>query len=438
MAPMKRPGCAALTAALFGTSTGCASGGGSGASIVQVTPNAAFSDAPFSLTIYGAGFRPAYDVDIMGGSAGIDTGGFSAFLAPDPGGTLPRVAATGLVWQSTGQLVAQFPAGVAAGTYDVGVHDPRGQDTVKPLAFTSLGKDLMPPAINIQTPPAGSLYGAGAEVDVVFYADDGVGVVASLSWTAHTAEASFSGSCPVGGGGGPQICRFTFTAPSPPNGLEALFVDVAATDGAGNPASATLVLTLAPRPAVTAVSPTIGSTLGGEQIDVQGTNFITASGGDPGTELLVDGQPIFTTVLSPTHLVGMTAPHDAGDVPLSVSTGHAATPAGTFTFVAPAIVRLVTPASGPTPGGTPVIVVGDNFRPGGTTILFGGLPLVCPRFVSTSRIEGFAPAAAGAGAVGVAATDPVVDGNVLDNGFTYVAEADAGAPADAGCSGSGP
>jgi hypothetical protein len=433
---MKRPGCAALTAALFGSTSACTSAGRSDVAIVQVTPSAAFNDVPFSLTIDGFGFRPAYDVDIASGSAGIDAGGFSAFLVPASGSALPRVAATGVTWQSTSELVAMFPAGVVAGSYGVGVHDPRGQDTIRGEAFTSLGQDTAPPDVSIQQPASGALYGAGAEVDVLFVADDGAGAIASLGWTATTAEASLTGSCPVGSGVGPQICRFSFTAPPPSNGLEALLVVVSATDEARNEATAQAPLTLAPLPGVTSVTPRIGTALGGDQIDVEGSNFFPPTSADPGTQILVDNQPIPTTVTSGTHLVGISTVHDAGVVPLSVSTGHAATPAGSFTFVAPAVVRLVSPASGPTAGGTPVAVVGDNFRASGTTIWFGSTPLACPTFVSANRIEGWTPP--GTGVVAVSAHDPVVNGNVLAAGFSYADDADAGPPPAGGCGGSGP
>jgi len=443
MAPMKRPGCAALTAALFGTSSGCAPSGASDVTIVQVSPTAAFSDAAFSLAIVGLGFRPAYQVDVVSGSAANDTGGFAAFLTPPPGSGLPRVDATGLAWQNINLLLAQFPSGIPAGVYGVGVHDPRGRDTVEPAAFTSLGPDLTAPTISIQAPASGTLFGAGAEVDVVFFADDGIGVVAALSWMASTAEVTVSGSCPITTSSRPQVCRFSFTAPTAPNGLEALYVDAFAVDQAGNPASDRLVLALAPRPSVISVSPRIGSALGGEQIDVEGANFIVPTGSpDTGTQILMGGQPITTNVVSSTQLLGLSDGHDPGDVALSVSTGNAATPAGTFTFVAPAVVRLVNPATGPTAGGTPVAVVGDNFRDGGTTIWFGATPLVCPRFVSANRIEGWTPP--GTGIAGVMARDPIVNGNVLPAGFSYLdgvdagQDPDAGAPPDGGCGGGGP
>jgi hypothetical protein len=440
---MKRPGCAALTAALFGSTTGCGSGGGSDATIVQVSPTAAFSDAPFSLTIGGVGFRPAYQIDTVSGSAENDTGGFTAFLAPPLGSTLARVEATGLAWQTMVQIVAQFPAGIPAGSYDVGVHDPRGQDIVKPQAFTSLGPDLMAPSITIQQPAEGDLYGAGAPVNVVFFADDGVGAVATLGWKVSTAEGAVdAGSCPIASASGPQVCRFTFTAPTPPNGLEALDVDVNAVDDASNLATAHIVLALAPAPTVTSVAPRIGPTSGGFEIDVQGSDFVSPTGGPgTGTQILIGGQPISTNVVSSTQLVGFCYGHDPGDAPLSVSTGYAETPAGIFTFVAPAVVRLVSPATGPTWGGTPVAVVGDNFRDGGTTILVGGIPLGCQRFVSANRIEGLTPATPSgqALAVAVAASDPIVDGTMLQGGFTYyVDDSDGGQPPDGGCGGDGP
>jgi hypothetical protein len=452
---MKRPGCAALTAALYGTTIGCASGGGSDASIAQVTPTAAYSDAPFSITIVGAGFRPAYDVDTALGSAGLDTGGFTAFLAPHGSSGLPRVQATGLVWQSAIelwqkgiQLVAAFPAGIAAGSYDVGVHDPRGRDTIEADAFTSLGPDVTPPSVEIQQPGSGALVGADTDVDVVFYADDGFGTVASIGWRASdpTTGEMLSGSCPTTGTSGRQVCPFTLTVPTPASALDTLTLEAFAFDSVGLEGSNQVFLTLAPRPVVTSVAPRVASIYGGTEIDILGSNFVPPGIADMGTQILVDGQMISMLASTSTSLSGLLPAHDPGEVSLSVSSGKAETDAGSLTFVAPAVVRLVSPAVGPPAGGTPVAIVGDNFRAGGTTIWFGPSPLVCPRFVSPNRIEGWTPA--GTGSVGVAAVDPVVNGNMLGDGFTYRDGADGGLassgadgggglPPDGGCAGTG-
>jgi hypothetical protein len=191
---------------------------------------------------------------------------------------------------------------------------------------------------------------------------------------------------------------------------------------------------------VISVAPRIGPTAGGTTIDVEGTNFFAPAAADPGTQILIDGQAISTTFVSTTTLSGLTPAHDSGDWQLSVSTGNAGTSAGSFTFVAPAVVRLVSPLMGSLAGGTPVAVVGDNFRDGGTTISFGSRALVCARFVSPNRMEGWTPP--GAGAVDVAATDPIAGGNVLQSGFSYVDGADggpppSGPPPDGGCGGAG-
>jgi hypothetical protein len=442
---MKRPGCAALTAALYGTTIGCASGGGSDARIDQVTPAAAYSDAPFSITIVGAGFRPAYDIDTTSGSASIETGGFSAFLAPPRSSGLPRVQATGLAWQSASQLVAEFPTGIAGGSYDVGVHDPRGRDTIKAGAFVSLGRDLTPPVVTILQPASGTLVGADTDVVVSCSADDGAGTVTSFGWTVTdmmTGE-TISASCPVGPSSGRQFCQLAFTPPTPASTLDLLSLDAVAYDRVGLKGSSHSILALAPRSTVTSVEPRLGPMTGGTPIDVEGTNFLDATSTDPGTQIVVDGQPIPTTFVGTTSLIGLAPAHDPGEVPISVITANAETDAGTFTFIAPAVVRLVSPSSGPPAGGTPVAIVGDNFRDGGTTIWFGGTPLACQRFVSPNRIEGFAPS--GTGTVGVAALDPVVNGNVLPAGFTYLdgagggtpPDTDGGPPPDAGCGGTG-
>jgi hypothetical protein len=78
------------------------------------------------------------------------------------------------------------------------------------------------------------------------------------------------------------------------------------------------------------------------------------------------------------------------------------------------------PNQGPTTGGTRVVISGDDFIPGGTTVTFGGTPATVLSVADdgTEAIVSTPPHAAGP--VDVAVTTPGGTGTI-DDGFTYVA-----------------
>ncbi len=87
-------------------------------------------------------------------------------------------------------------------------------------------------------------------------------------------------------------------------------------------------------------------------------------------------------------------------------------------------------------GGTPVSIIGDNFRAGATAITFvaddaSGADLLCPVHRGPNRIDGYAPA--GSGTVAVVATDPIGGAGRLDNAFAYTDAADPGGSSADGC-----
>ena len=434
MSAMKSPGCAALTATLFGAAVGCANQEPA-AGIVSIAPASAYNDQAFAMTILGSGFRPIYQVDTTSGTATTTSGGFALSLSPTGGAGGERVEADQVTWEGSTQLEAELPAQIPAGIYDVVVRDPRGNAAVLADGFMSLGPDVTPPVVTFQQPATGTLVGGGTLVDVSLSANDRAGVneagtIASLTWMVTGPDAPTGGSCSVPPMSPAVTCGFSFPAPAPDSDQQTLTVSAVATDEAGNAGTAEISLEVAPQPMLSSVVPGIGPASGGTALTVVGSNFLAGS-----TAILVDGKPLATTVTGTTMLSASTDPHDPGNAILMVGTAGANVYAGMFLFIATPIVRAVFPPQAPAAGGTPVSVVGDGFR-AATTITFGDAPLRCPLFVNANRIDGFTPA--GGGVEIVTAHDPVSGtGSVVY--FTYQDDPDGGAPAgDGGATGCPP
>jgi len=81
------------------------------------------------------------------------------------------------------------------------------------------------------------------------------------------------------------------------------------------------------------------------------------------------------------------------------------------------VITRVAPGSGPTTGGTTVVITGSGFVPG-STILFGGTPLTGVTIVNGTTITGVTPPGT-AGTVPVTILTPGGGTFTLNNGFTY-------------------
>jgi hypothetical protein len=437
---MMRPGCAVTTAALLGAAAGCSASRESPPGLSVIDPPAAYSDLAFTMKIHpGGSFRAAYRIDTGSGSGADESRGWSAFLDPSPGAPpapdAVRVPALDVVWQNAGELDASLPAGVAAGTYDVIVIDPRGARTTAPSAFRSLGTDRDPPSVSINDPAPGVLAGAGTELGVTIFANDGLGHLATLMWTVTPVGASSSianGACPPPTGAPTASCSFSVEVPTTVALGDQLAIEALAEDSLGNRGVATLLVDLAPRPVVTSlVYPMTGPASGGTPLSVTGADFLP---GD--TQIYVGDTPLDPGVSTSTLITALTLAHDPGPVAITVRTAKSSTDAGTFLFVAVPSVRQVIPARGASAGGTPVAIIGNNFRAGVTSLAFvssdGSMAeLRCPSFRGASRVDGFAPP--GTGVVAVGASDPIAGGAQLEQAFTYDDTLPPGLAPDAGC-----
>jgi hypothetical protein len=192
-------------------------------------------------------------------------------------------------------------------------------------------------------------------------------------------------------------------------------VDVAVTTPAGTATSTGSFTYVVPTPAISAVSPTSGSTAGGTPVTITGSGFIAGAtvsiGGAAATSVIV---------VSATSITAVTGAHAAGPVDVAVTTaGGTATSTGSFTYVVPApTITAVSPTSGPIAGGTPVTITGSAFM-AGATVSIGGAAATSVIVVSATSITAVTGAHA-EGPADVVVTNPGGAPGSLPTGYTYV------------------
>ena len=111
------------------------------------------------------------------------------------------------------------------------------------------------------------------------------------------------------------------------------------------------------------------------------------------------------TVVNATTITAVTPGHASGVVNVVVTTASGTgTGPGLFTYLDAPAVTAVSPASGPTSGGTAITITGTDFT-GATAVTIGGVAATATTVVDANTITGFTPVHA-AGAVDVAVTTP--------------------------------
>ncbi|MFC1431561.1 IPT/TIG domain-containing protein [Streptacidiphilus sp. N1-3] len=151
-------------------------------------------------------------------------------------------------------------------------------------------------------------------------------------------------------------------------------------------------------PTLGAVTPHSGPAAGGTTITLTGTGFTGATAVHIGTATAG------FTVVSDTTLSAVT-PAGSGTQPVTVTTpGGTTAPsaAAQFTYIAAPTVTALSPAAGPTGGGTAVTITGTGFT--GTTAVHFGAAAAHLTAVTSTKITATAPP--GAGTVDVTVTTP--------------------------------
>ena len=175
--------------------------------------------------------------------------------------------------------------------------------------------------------------------------------------------------------------------------------------------------TPAPAPTVTSISPAFGPTTGGTAVTITGTGFVTSAtvtiGGNASTGV---------SVVNATSITATTPAGTAGarDVVVTNPDAQSGTLPGGFTYEAvPApTVTSISPASGPTTGGTGVTITGTGFVTGATVTIGGTLTTGVTTVVNATSITATTPAGT-AGARDVVVTNTDAQSGTLMNGFTY-------------------
>jgi hypothetical protein len=315
------------------------------------------------------GLSPAAGPNSGGNSLTITGSHFTGTAAVNFGLT----AAVSFQVISDTQIVAISPA-EPVGTVDVTVNTPYGVSPTGPAdRFTY---SAAAPSVTGLSPASGLTTG-GASV-----------VVTGSNFTGATQV--WFGSVLGTGLVVNSATQLTVTAPAEPAGT----VDLVVTTPSGSSAitSADQFTFNPPVPAVTGVSPNTGSTAGGNVVTISGTGFAGATAVQFG-----GAQALMFKVNSDTSITAVDPAQGVGPVDVTVTTeaGTSAVVAGdTFTYTAAANLPTVTglsPASGPTGGGTLVTISGTNLS-GITQVLFGTLPANSVIVSSANSITAVAPA----------------------------------------------
>jgi choice-of-anchor C domain-containing protein len=155
------------------------------------------------------------------------------------------------------------------------------------------------------------------------------------------------------------------------------------------------------------LAPNSGSAAGGTTVLVTGSGFTGATG------VLFGSAPAESFTILDDDVIQAVAPPGAGTVSVTVTTPEA--PAGltvdSYTYVG---VQSVSPASGPTAGGTWVTITGSGLTEA-TNVLFGSTPAQAIQPLSDTQVEALSPP-------GTGTADVTVD--TVDGGTTPVSAAD--------------
>lgn len=183
----------------------------------------------------------------------------------------------------------------------------------------------------------------------------------------------------------------------------------------------------APPLEISEVRPASGPTTGGTAIAISGHAFVYGA-----TVSLGDSTAVDVTVVNSTSVTAVTPPGLEGrvDVVVNNPTGESAMLPGGFTYTSDSSppsslsVREISPAAGPTAGGTTVRIVGSGFLEG-TSVTFGDTRGDEVVVLDGEAIAARTPARS-AGAVDVIVTNPDGQSGTLTGGFTYTDETSAG------------
>ncbi|GAA1013812.1 IPT/TIG domain-containing protein [Streptomyces thermogriseus] len=257
------------------------------------------------------------------------------------------VNATSFTVNSSTQITAVAPPGVAPGSVPVTVVTPAGTSNAT-VTFTYTPV-VSPPTVTSVSPASGPVTG-GTVVTVT--GTDFTGATAVRFGTVDATSFTVDSSTQI-------------TAVAPPGTPGAVPVTVTTPAGT-SAASPESYFFYAAGPILTAATPAQGPSAGGNTVTLTGQNLSNA------TSVLFGGTPAAFTVVSSTEIVAQ-APPGAGVVNVTVTTPGGTSNPVAYAYVSAPTLTSVTPSSGPTAGGTVVTLTGTNLTTT-TSVLFEGVP----------------------------------------------------------------
>ncbi|WP_405156114.1 IPT/TIG domain-containing protein [Paenibacillus sp. FSL K6-0108] len=273
--------------------------------------------------------------------------------------------------------------------------------------------DTVMPSVTSVSVPSNGTYGV-EDLSFTVNMDEIVVVTGiptiSIVVGATTVYATYAG------GSGTSALQFRYTVQTGLSDSNGITIGALSLNGgsikdeAGNDAVLTLnsvgstsdVLVDAIPPTISSVSPTSGPTTGGTTVTLTGTKF-------SGATAVMFGATEATsfTINSETSITATAPAGSAGTVDVTVKrrSGTSTTSAADqYTYIAAPTIANVSPASGPTIGGTTVTLTGTNLTDA-TAVMFGATEATSYTVNSATQITAIAPAGS-AGTVDVTVTTP--------------------------------
>ena len=388
---------AGVTTVLFGTVAATSFNVVSATQIVAIAPAVTAGNVNVTVTNAGGSAAGAYtysaaapSITVLSPVSGTTSGGTSVVITGTnfigtTAVTFGGVNATSFVVNSATQITALTPPR-APGSATIAVVTPGGTTTAN-FTFSSL------PTATTLSPTSGTTSG---------------GVTVTINGTNFTGATGVTF-------GGTNAASFTvvsatqITAVTPARTAGAITVDVITPGGI---ARASDVFTfVATTPTVTSFTPNSGSTGGATSILITGTNFIGATG------VSIGGVTATSFVVNSATQISAIAAAGTGSGAVTVTTpGGTGTSATAYIYLAPPVVTSLDVTTGPTTGGTTVVINGTGFT-GTTSVTFGGTAAAIVSTTNTA-ITVTTPAKP-AGAVTVVVTTSVSSASSATGAYTY-------------------
>lgn len=298
---------------------------------------------------------------------------------------------------SSTQIVCTTPAG--SGTVDVIITNPDAQTVTATNAFTYYPA----PLISSIAPSNGPISG-------------GTAVTITGTGFRNSSNGGFLGVS-IGGTNCTSITiasSTTINCVTPANSAGAK--DVIVTNGDGQIVTQVNAFTYDAAPTITSIDRTDTSSFGGETINITGTGFVS-----PATVSINGTNCATTTFNSSTSLTCTTAAQSATtgvDLVVTNPDGQTATSSGVMNIYDNPSIGTITPAIGPTTGGTSVTITGTNFY-SGMSVLIGGASCNSLSLISTTQLT-CTTSASSAGSKTLTVINNAARSAALINGFEYL------------------